>query len=320
MSRLNGKRVCVTGAGGFLGRHVVDLLRSRTGVDVIAPPKRHYDLTDPGAVRKMFWQTRPQILIHLAGSGGGIQTHIERPGQLYFENALMGLLLIEAARVYNLEKVVIAGSVSTYPRETQMPQLEESLWTGALDESTAPYAVAKLGLLAMGQAYQRQYGLNVIHPILANLYGPGDKFEPDSSPVVASTIRKCLDARERDLPAVRMWGDGAPTRDFLFVRDAAQGIVDATDRYDDPRPVNIGSGREISIKVLAHMIRDLTGYRGSLEWDASRPSGPQRRRIYAGRAFAHFGWKATTPLEAGLRETVSWYEALVSNRVLQAVI
>ena len=304
MIDLSGKRIVVTGGAGFLGSHLVERLGCSR---IFVPLYPECDLTRPEAVERLFQQHRPEILIHLAAVVGGIGANRQNPGRFFYENARMGIQLIEAARRYGTEKTVVVGTVCAYPKFTPVPFREEDLWTGYPEETNAPYGIAKKVLLVQCQAYRQQYGMNAIYLLPVNLYGPRDNFDLDTSHVIPALIRKFLEAQEQGQRHVTLWGDGSPTREFLFVKDAAEAIVLATERYDKPEPVNLGTGQEISVRDLASKIASLTGYGGEILWDTSKPNGQPRRCLDVTRAEREFGFRASTPLDQGLRETIAWY-------------
>jgi GDP-L-fucose synthase len=308
MSSLSGRRVLVTGGNGFLGRPVCEELRRYGPSAVIAPRKAEYDLTEQAAVRGMLDDHRPDVVLHLAAVGGGIGANRANPGRFFYDNAVMGILLMEEARCRGVRKFVTVGTICSYPKFTPVPFREDDLWAGYPEETNAPYGIAKKALLVQAQAYRQQYGFNAITLLPVNLYGPGDNFDPRSSHVIPALVKKAVEARDAGRPYLDVWGTGSASREFLFVRDAAAGVAAAADRYDDPDPVNLGSGREITIKALAELICELCGYRGELRWDPTKPDGQPRRCLDTTRAKERFGWAATTPFRDGLRETITWYE------------
>jgi GDP-L-fucose synthase len=260
------------------------------------------------AVDRLLEISRPHVIIHAAAAVGGIGANRARPGEFFYINAVMGMQLIDAARRYGVEKTVVLGTICSYPKFTPVPFCEDNLWDGYPEETNAPYGIAKKALLVQCQAYRQQYGMNAVYLMPVNLYGPHDDFDPQSSHVIPALIRKCIDARDKREPVIEVWGDGSPTREFLYVRDAAKGVVQAVAAYDKPEPINLGSGREISIRDLAARIADLTGFKGDFHWDVTKPNGQPRRCLDVSRARRAFGFTAETPLEVGLRETISWYE------------
>jgi GDP-L-fucose synthase len=310
MIYLGGKRVMVTGGAGFLGRHVTAQLRER-GAEVFVPRSADFDLRDADDIRRAFDVARPEIVVHLAAVVGGIGANRANPGRFFYDNAIMGIQLMEHARIAGVRKFVSVATVCAYPKHTPAPFSEDDLWNGYPEETNAPYGLAKKMLLVQGQAYREQYGFNAITLLPVNLYGPGDNFDEASSHVIPALIRKFDAAARRREPAVIAWGSGNASREFLYVEDAAEAIVLATERYDDARPVNIGSGREITIRALAETIARLSGYTGRIAWDASQPDGQPRRVLDVSRAREAFGFAARTPFEEGLRATIAWYR---SNR------
>jgi len=306
---LAGRRVMVTGGAGFLGRMIVEGLQRRGAASVFVPRSREYDLRDPAAIARVLDVARPDLVIHAAAVVGGIGANQEHPGQFFYENAIMGIQLIEAARRAGVEKTVVVGTVCSYPKFTPTPFSEDSLWDGYPEETNAPYGLAKKMLLVQLQAYRQEYGMRGAFLLPANLYGPGDNFDPASSHVIPALIRKMVLAREAGAAEVEVWGTGNASREFLYVKDAAEGILLAAERYDDPDPVNLGTGSEITIRDLAETIARVTGFRGRLAWDPSKPDGQPRRRLDTTRAEERFGFRAATSFEAGLEETVAWYRA-----------
>jgi len=309
MSWWSTRRVTVTGGRGFLGRRVTALLREQHPADLFTFSSREYDLTRQTEVARLYADQRPDVVIHLAARVGGIGANRENPGRFFYENAIMGIELMEQARRNGVEKFVQLGTVCAYPKFSRVPFSEDAIWEGYPEETNAPYGIAKKALLVQAQAYRSQYGLNAIFLIPTNLYGPGDNFNPDSSHVIPALIRKCVEARQQNLPAITVWGSGRPTREFLYVDDAARAIVLAGERYDRPDPVNIGSAEEISIRELVDRIIAETKFRGEVRWDASKPDGQPRRKLNVERAQREFGFTAMVPFAEGLRRTVEWYAA-----------
>jgi GDP-L-fucose synthase len=275
----------------------------------VAPRRAEYDLTRPGDAARLLRDTRPDVVIHLAAVVGGIGANQANPGRFFYDNLVMGASLIEQARLQGVGKFVAVGTVCSYPKFTPVPFREEDLWAGYPEETNAPYGIAKKALLVQLQAYREQYGFRGIYLIPTNLYGPGDHFDPASSHVIPAVIRKCCEAVRDGSPEIVLWGDGTPTRDFLFAEDAAEGIALATEGYEDAAPVNLGSGREVSIREIAEQIAALTGFRGRIAWDTSRPNGQPRRCVDSSRAEKAFGFTARTPMDEGLRRTIGWYRA-----------
>ena len=301
--------VMVTGGSGFLGGHLIDDLESRSdSVEVFVPRSSEYDLRDRAAIERALSDADPDVVMHLAASVGGIGANRKNPGRYFYDNAIMGIELMEAARQYGVEKLTILGTICAYPKHTPVPFEEAELWNGFPEETNAPYGVAKRALHTMSESYRAQYDFNSIYLMPVNLYGPRDNFDLETSHVIPALIRKCLEARDRGDDSITAWGTGSATREFLYVKDAASGILDATERYDSSDPVNLGSGEELSIHDLVHLIADLTDFEGDVEWDTSKPDGQPRRKLDTTRARERFGWEASTSLEAGLRETIAWYE------------
>jgi GDP-L-fucose synthase len=311
-----GRRVMVTGGGGFLGRRVVARLEASGATDVFVPGSTGYDLRTLGGVEGALADGRPDLVIHLAAVVGGIGANRENPGRFFYENAIMGIQLIESARLAGVAKFVTIGTVCSYPKFTPVPFHEDAIWDGYPEETNAPYGLAKKMLLVQGQAYRQQYGFNVIYLIPVNLYGPGDNFDPRTSHVIPALIKKCVDARQRGDGHIEVWGTGSASREFLYVDDAAEGIVLGAERYDDPDPVNLGVGREITIRELVELIARLTGFAGELRWDTSRPDGQPRRALDTSRARERFGFVAGTSFEDGLRRTIEWYAATRAGGVV----
>jgi GDP-L-fucose synthase len=301
-------RVLVTGGAGFLGRHLVDRIRA-DGIEPVVPRSRDYDLTRREDVERLFAEAGPELVIHVAALAGGIGANQAQPGLFWYANLLMGAYVLEQSRLAAADKVVMLGTICEYPKFAPVPFHEDDLWNGYPEETNAPYGVAKKALLVGGQAYRDQYGLNAVHLLPVNLYGPGDNFDLETSHVIPALIRKMLEARERGEDEIVLWGDGSPTREFLYVEDCADGIWTAARAYDGAEPVNIGTGDEISIRDLAHLVAEETGFDGELVWDPSKPNGQPRRRLDISRAEELFGWRARTPLREGIARTVAWYRA-----------
>jgi len=302
-------RICITGGAGFLGSFLIERLKT-TGVPperIFIPHIEDYDLTREGDVERMYRDARPNIVIHLAAEVGGIGANREQPGRFFYANMAMGLHLIEHARRDGVRKFVQVGTICAYPKFTPVPFREDELWNGYPEETNAPYGVAKKALLVMCQAYRQQYGLNAIYLLPVNLYGPRDNFNLHTSHVIPAMIRKFWEAKEAGAEQVVLWGDGSPSREFLYVADAAEAIVAATQRYDEADPVNLGNGREIRIRDLAELVRREVGFAGRIEWDTTKPNGQPRRCLDVSRARERFGFVARTPFEDGLRRTVAWY-------------
>jgi GDP-L-fucose synthase len=301
------KRVCVTGGAGFLGSFVVEKLNARKA-DVFIPKIEDYDLTKIDSIEQMLDDSRPDVIIHLAAQVGGIGANREHPAEFFYNNLMMGVQLIHAAWQRKVSKFVALGTICAYPKFTPIPFKEDDLWGGYPEETNAPYGLAKKMLLVQSQAYRQQYGYNSIFLMPVNLYGPRDNFNPESSHVIPALIRKCLEAKAAGAPSIEVWGDGSPTREFLYVEDAAEGILLATEKYNGSDPVNLGSGMEISILDLVTLIARLCNYTGEIVWNKDKPNGQPRRRLDVSRAEREFGFKAQVGFEEGLRRTIEWYE------------
>lgn len=309
MTDLAGKRVLLTGGAGFLGRVVAQGLRDREVGEIIVPRSAEYDLTEQEAVRDLYNEKDPEIVIHLAAEVGGIGANRDNPGRYFFANMAMGLHVIEEARAHQIEKIVQVGTVCAYPKFATVPFREDDLWSGYPEETNAPYGIAKKSLLVMLQAYREQYSLNGIYLLPVNLYGPGDNFDLESSHVIPALIRKFVTARDNNDPEIVAWGTGSASREFLYVDDAARAIVMATAGYDGADPVNIGTSHEITIKELTELISELTGFNGSISWDSTKPDGQPRRKLDTTRALELFGFDAQVTLAEGLKHTIEWWEA-----------
>lgn len=307
MSQLTNKRITVTGGAGFLGAYVVGKLRESGCKNIFVPRRSDYDLVNNEAVKKLYRDAKPDIVIHLAAVVGGIGANKQKPGRFFYENLIMGVQMMEQGRLAGIEKFVAVGTICAYPKFTPVPFKEEELWNGYPEETNAPYGLAKKMLLVQAQAYRQQYGFNAIYLLPVNLYGPGDNFDPESSHVIPALIKKCVDANKLRSKKIVVWGTGRPTREFIYVEDAAEAIILATQRYNKGEPVNVGSGFEISIKDLADLVARLTGFKGQIAWDASKPDGQPRRRLDISRAEREFGFKAKTKFKEGLRKTIDWY-------------
>lgn len=305
------KKVMVTGGAGFLGSYVVQKLRDRGVQDIFVPREEEYNLTDSTAIKAALAHSKPDIIIHLAARVGGIGANKENPGSFFYDNLMMGVELMEQARQNNVEKFVALGTICCYPKFTPTPFKEESLWDGYPEETNAPYGLAKKMLLVQSQAYRQQYGFNSIFLMPVNLYGPRDNFDPQLSHVIPALIRKCVEAKRDGLSEITVWGSGSPTREFLYVEDCAEAIIRATEEYNSSEPVNIGNGNEISIRDLAELIARLTGFEGTLKWDATKPDGQPRRQLDVTRAKQSFGFTARTDFETGLSRTIRWYQQQV---------
>ena len=302
------KRICVTGGAGFLGTHLIRRLKEHGAREIFVPQYPEYDLVREADIIRMIDTAKPDIIIHLAAKVGGIGANREKPGEFFYDNLMMGVQLIHHAWRQGVEKFVAIGTICAYPKFTPIPFKEEDLWNGYPEETNAPYGLAKKMLLVQAQAYRQQYGFNAIFLLPVNLYGPGDNFNPASSHVIPALIRKCLEAKEQGAKEIVAWGDGSPTREFIYVEDAAEGIALATQRYNGAEPVNIGSSFEISIKDLTELIARLTGFEGAIRWDTSKPNGQPRRKLDTSRAREYFDFTAKTDFEEGLRRTIAWYQ------------
>jgi GDP-L-fucose synthase len=309
MSISKNDRILVTGGAGFLGSFVVEKLKARGYANIVVPRRKEYDLTHEEPAQRLYRDFKPDVILHLAAEVGGIGANRDNPGRYFFANMSMGMHLIEAARQHGLKKFVQVGTICAYPKFTPVPFKEADLWNGYPEETNAPYGVAKKALLVMLQGYREQYGLNGIYLLPVNLYGPRDNFNLQTSHVIPALIRKAIEAQERGDAELVVWGDGSPTREFLYVEDAAEGILTATEKYNSSDPVNLGSGYEISIKDLAEMIVRQTGFQGKLVWDTEKPNGQPRRGLDVSRAKERFGWSAQVSFEEGMRRTIEWFKA-----------
>ena len=309
-----GQRYLVTGGSGFLGRRLVAELHESGASEVFVPRSAEYDLRTTDGIERVLTDGSPDVVVHLAAVVGGIGANRAHPGRFFYENAIMGIELMERARQAGVAKFVAVGTVCSYPKFTPVPFSEGDLWNGYPEETNAPYGLAKKMLLVQAQAYREEYGFDAIYLVPVNLYGPGDNFDLATSHVIPALIRKFVEAREAGAPEVECWGTGTPTREFLYVDDAARGIMLATERYDGAEPVNLGSGQEISIRDLATKIAELVGYEGRLVWDSSKPDGQPRRRLDVSRAEREFGFRAEIGLDEGLRRTVDWYRTHANPR------
>ncbi len=301
-------RIVVTGGGGFLGQHVMAALRARGYAKIRTFGSRDYDLTQESQVRGMLADLRPEAIVHMAAVVGGIGANRKFPGTYFFQNLMMGSLLMEHARRVQVGRFLSVGTICSYPKFTPVPFREEDLWNGYPEETNAPYGLAKKMLLVQSQAYRQEFGFDASNVLLVNLYGPGDNFDPETSHVIPALIRKCLEAAEAGAESIEVWGTGNATREFLYAEDAARAIVTALERLEGSEPVNLGSGREVSILDLVGMIAAATGFRGRIRWDSEKPDGQPRRQLDTSRAERLLGWKAGTSLEEGLKRTVAWYQ------------
>jgi GDP-L-fucose synthase len=305
----NDRRILLTGGGGFLGGFIAAELQQRNPAALFTPRATELDLRDAGAVHAYLAEHRPNLVIHAAAVVGGIGANRQHPGRFFYDNAVMGLHLVEESRLAAIEKFVCLGTICAYPKHTPIPFHEDDLWNGYPEETNAPYGLAKKMLLVQLQSYRQEYGFNGIFLLPVNLYGPRDNFDLETSHVIPAMIRKFIEARERGERQVTLWGDGSPTREFLYVEDAAAGVVAAAERYDSCEPVNLGRGEEIAIRDLARVIADKTGFDGEIVWDATKPNGQPRRLLDVSRAEREFGFRATTSFETGMARTIAWYES-----------
>jgi GDP-L-fucose synthase len=301
------KRIVVTGGAGFLGHFITEGLKKRGCKNILIPKIEDYDLVNIDSINRMYEDMKPDIVIHLAAVVGGIGANRAHPGEFFYKNLMMGVQLIEQARLRKIEKFVAIGTVCAYPKFTPVPFKEENLWDGYPEETNAPYGLAKKMLLVQSQAYRDEYGYNSIFLLPVNLYGPGDNFNPQSSHVIPALIKKCMDAIDNNLDYIECWGTGSASREFIYAADAAEGILLATEHYNKSEPVNIGAGFEISIKDLVHKIAKLTGFTGEIRWDASKPDGQPRRMLDVSKAKKYFGFEAKTSFDEGLKATIDWY-------------
>ena len=309
MSWLAAKRILVTGGAGFLGKHVVKKLEERGCKEIFVPRSKDYNLVAMEAVKRLYQDAKPDIVIHLAARVGGIGANMKQPGSFFYENLMMGVQMMEQGRLFGVEKFVAIGTICAYPKFTPVPFKEEDLWSGYPEETNAPYGLAKKMFLVQSQAYRRQYGFNSIYLLPVNLYGPGDNFDPDFSHVIPALIKKVFDARGKGERSIVVWGSGNPTREFLYVEDAAEGVVLATEKYGKADPINLGAGFEISIKELAGLICELASFDGEIEWDSSKPDGQPRRCLDTSKAKEEFGFEARTDFREGLKRTIEWYRS-----------
>jgi GDP-L-fucose synthase len=306
------ERVVVTGGAGFLGRFVVARLQEHGNVKVFVPRKADYDLVEGSEIKRLLAETRPDLVIHLAAVVGGIGANQKQPGRFFYENLMMGSQLIEQSRLHAVKKFVALGTVCAYPKDTPTPFQEGDLWNGYPEKTNAPYGLAKKMMLVQSQSYRQQYGFNSIFLLPANLYGPGDNFDPETSHVIPALIRKCREARQSGAEFIEAWGTGRASREFLYVADCADGVMRAAATYNESEPINLGTGNEITISELVQLIRRLTRFEGEVRWQHDKPDGQPRRRLDVSRAFEKFGFQAQMPLEEGLRRTVEWYECTIT--------
>jgi GDP-L-fucose synthase len=309
------RKVVVTGGAGFLGRFVIEKLKADSRVEVFVPRSIDYNLVEAADVKRLLSDVQPDLVMHLAAAVGGIGHNQQNPGRFFYDNLMMGVQLIEQSRLHNVKKFVATGTVCAYPKFTPVPFKEDNLWDGYPEETNAPYGLAKKMMLVQSQAYRQQYGFNSIFLLPANLYGPGDNFDLETSHVIPALIRKCVEACRSGTPFVEVWGSGGASREFLYVDDCAAGIVQAAAAYDERDPVNLGNGRELVIKDLVAIIARLTGFEGEIRWQPNKPDGQPRRQLDTTRAYEKFGFRATTSLEDGLRKTIAWYEDSLESGV-----
>lgn len=319
MSFWNGKRVLVTGGAGFLGSHLVRRLESAGCRSIVVPRRNQYDLVRPEAAQRLLKNSDAEIVFHLAAVVGGIGANQRHPGRFFYENATMGLQVMEEARRYGVEKFVAVGTVCAYPKLAPVPFREEELWNGYPEETNAPYGLAKKMLLVQAQAYRREYGFNAVYLLPVNLYGPGDNFDLETSHVIPALIRKCIDAVEAEEDRITVWGTGQPSREFLYVEDCVEGLVLAAERYNKPEPVNLGAGTEVTIRQLVNVITEETGFTGEVVWDSTKPDGQPRRCLDTSRAKREFGFEAKTGFREGLRKTIEWYRRAKKEGRVRAI-
>jgi GDP-L-fucose synthase len=306
-------RIVVTGSGGFVGNALLAKFKERGYTNILPMRRKEFDLTHESEVQRLYTELRPDVVMHLAAEVGGIGANRDNPGRYFFANLAMGMHLIEGARKHGIKKFLQVGTICAYPKFTPVPFKEEELWNGYPEETNAPYGIAKKALLVMCQSYRQQYGLNAIYVLPVNLYGPNDNFRLHTSHVIPALIRKCVEARQRGDAEVVAWGSGSASREFLYVDDCAEGLLLALEKYDSPEPINLGNGREITIKDLTEMVARIAGFKGSIRWDLSKPDGQPRRCLDVSRAARELGFQAKTTLEDGLKKTVDWFEKHVDS-------
>ncbi len=309
MSIAKSDRIVITGGAGFLGSFVLEKLRARGYTNLIVPRRKDFDLTHEADAERIYTELKPDVIVHMAAEVGGIGANRDNPGRYFFANMSMGMHLVEGARKHGLKKFVQVGTICAYPKFSPVPFKESDLWAGYPEETNAPYGIAKKALLVMLQSYRQQYGFNGIFVLPVNLYGPRDNFDLHTSHVIPALIRKCVEAKQRGDKEILAWGTGSASREFLYVEDCAEGIVLSMERYESPEPMNLGSGREITIKDLTTLVAKLSGFEGKIVWDATKPDGQPRRCLDVSRANQHIGFVAQTNLEDGLRKTIEWYKA-----------